>query len=109
MNRLEAAVAELVDRGACGLAPYVTAGDGGLSRTLDVLHALEVAGPRHVALGADFDGIARRPAGLEDASGYPALLEVLARRGVDQETLGFVAYHNAARAIAEATATAAAR
>ena len=61
------------------------------------------------ALGADFDGIDRRPAGLEDASGYPALLGVLARRGVDQETLGLVAYHNAARAIAEATATAAAR
>lgn len=81
-----------------------------LDRVADhVLHALEVAGPRHVALGADFDGIDRRPAGLEDASGYPALLEVLARRGVDEETLGLVAYHNAARAIAAATSLAAAR
>jgi len=80
-----------------------------LDRVADhVLHALEVAGPRHVALGADFDGIDRRPAGLEDASGYPALLEVLSRRGVDEETLGLVAYHNAARAIAEATSLAAA-
>lgn len=79
-----------------------------LERVADhVLHALEVAGPEHVAIGADFDGIDRRPAGLEDASGYPALLEVLARRGVDDGTLAAIAYHNAARALAAATAAAA--
>ena len=33
-----------------------------------VLHALEVAGPEHVAIGSDFDGIERRPVGLEDAA-----------------------------------------
>ncbi|MEM1448671.1 MAG: membrane dipeptidase [Planctomycetota bacterium] len=69
-----------------------------------VLHALEVTGPRHVAIGADFDGIDRRPAGLEDASGYPALWAALSKRGVDEDTLAAVAYGNAARAIENATA-----
>ena len=64
------------------------------------LHALEVAGPAHVAIGSDFDGIDRRPAGLEDASGYPALLRALADAGVDDDTLAAVAYGNAARALA---------
>lgn len=61
------------------------------------LHALEVCGPRHVAIGSDFDGIERRPAGLEDASGYPALFEALRGRGVDDETLRAVAFDNARR------------
>lgn len=65
-----------------------------------VLHALEVAGPAHVAIGSDFDGIDRRPAGLEDASGYPVLLEALAAAGVDEETIAAVAYGNAVRALA---------
>ena len=64
------------------------------------LHALEVAGPAHVAIGSDFDGIDRRPAGLEDASGYPALLRALADAGVDDGTVAAVAYGNAARALA---------
>ena len=66
------------------------------------LHALEVAGPAHVAIGSDFDGIDRRPAGLEDASGYPALLSALADAGVDEDTVAAVAYGNAARALADA-------
>ncbi|MEO0661250.1 MAG: membrane dipeptidase [Planctomycetota bacterium] len=63
------------------------------------LHALEVMGPDHVAIGSDFDGIDRRPAGLEDASGYPALLDALETAGVDDETLDKVAFTNAARAL----------
>lgn len=62
-----------------------------------MLHALEIMGPEHVAIGSDFDGIDRRPAGLEDASGYPALLDALAERGVDEETVAGIAYGNAAR------------
>ena len=44
------------------LAPYVTAGDGGLERTLAVLHALEAAGAACVELGLPFsDPIADGP------------------------------------------------
>lgn len=78
-----------------GLAPFPLA-----HVVRHVLHALEHAGPDHVAIGSDFDGIDRRPAGLEDASGYPRLLEALGAAGVDAETLAKVAYANAARALA---------
>lgn len=64
-----------------------------------VMHALDVCGPEHVAIGSDFDGIDRRPEGLEDASGYPRLLEALARAGVGERDLQRIAYGNAVRAI----------
>jgi membrane dipeptidase len=67
-----------------------------------VLHALEFLGPEQVAIGSDFDGIDRRPAGLEDASGYPALIEALAKRGVDEPTLAGIAYGNAQSAFTSA-------
>jgi membrane dipeptidase len=40
-----------------------------------------VAGPDHVGIGSDFDGIETVPAGLEDVSKYPALTAELLRRG----------------------------
>lgn len=67
-----------------------------------VMHALEFLGPEQVALGSDFDGIDRRPAGLEDASGYQVLLQALAAEGVDEATLELVAYGNAQRALTAA-------
>jgi membrane dipeptidase len=40
-----------------------------------------VAGPDHVGIGSDFDGIPTVPEGLEDVSKYPALTAELLRRG----------------------------
>jgi membrane dipeptidase len=40
-----------------------------------------VAGPDHVGIGSDFDGIPTVPVGLEDVSTYPALTAELLRRG----------------------------
>jgi len=49
-------------RGERGLAPYVTAGDGGLATTLEVLRALDGAGAACVELGVPFsDPIADGP------------------------------------------------
>jgi membrane dipeptidase len=45
-------------------------------------HVRKVAGTDHVGLGSDFDGISRVPAGLEDVSRYPDLLEELVRKNV---------------------------
>lgn len=64
-----------------------------------VMHALEVMGPEHVAIGSDFDGIDRRPEGLEDATGYPVLLDALAERGVSGAVLDGIAFGNAARVL----------
>ncbi len=52
-----------------------------------VEHIMKVAGPDHVGLGSDFDGIESVPVGLEDVSTYPALLVELAKRGHTDEEL----------------------
>jgi membrane dipeptidase len=44
-------------------------------------HVRTVAGPDHVGIGSDFDGIPTVPVGLEDVSTYPALTAELLRRG----------------------------
>jgi membrane dipeptidase len=44
-------------------------------------HVRKVAGPDHVGIGGDFDGITAVPVGLEDVSTYPALTAELLRRG----------------------------
>ena len=46
-----------------------------------VCHAVEVAGIEHVGIGSDFDGILATPQGLEDASRYGTLAELLFARG----------------------------
>jgi membrane dipeptidase len=52
-----------------------------------VEHVREVAGIEHVGLGGDYDGVLFQPTGLEDVSGYPRLLELLAERGWSQADL----------------------
>ena len=58
---------------------------GGKASLADVAnhmdHVRKVAGPDHVGIGSDFDGIEAVPAGLEDVSKYPALTAELLRRG----------------------------
>jgi membrane dipeptidase len=46
-----------------------------------VEHARKVAGPDHVGLGSDFDGISDVPEGLEDVSRFKDLVVDLLRRG----------------------------
>jgi membrane dipeptidase len=70
-------------------------------------HIRKVAGVDHVGLGSDFDGISRVPAGLEDVSRYPDLLEELARRGYSDDDLRKVAGLNVLRVMKQAEAVAA--
>lgn len=67
-----------------------------------ILHALDVCGEEHVAIGSDFDGIDRRPAGLEDASGYQALMTALRESGVGAATCERIAFSNAQRVLGDA-------
>ncbi len=61
-ERLRERLASLRARGAKALAPYVTAGDGGMETTLAVLRALDEAGAACVELGVPFsDPIADGP------------------------------------------------
>jgi membrane dipeptidase len=74
--------AALADRVAAELEPVP------LELLIDHLeHAVRVAGPRHVGLGSDFDGVVALPEGLEDVRGLPRVTDSLARRGVDAESL----------------------
>jgi membrane dipeptidase len=61
-----------------------------------------VAGPDHVGIGGDFDGIEDVVVGLEDVSTYPALFAELARRGWSDADLRKLAGENVLRVFARA-------
>jgi membrane dipeptidase len=65
-------------------------------------HIAKVAGPDHVGLGSDFDGIPDAPAGLDGVDKFPALLQELARRGWSDADLGKVAGANLLRVMGQA-------
>jgi membrane dipeptidase len=62
-------------------------------------HLLQVAGPDHVALGADFEGGIRPARGLEDASHFPDLARALRRAGVSETGVRRVFAENALRVL----------
>jgi tryptophan synthase alpha chain len=75
-NRLERALLALQVDGRAGVAPYVTAGDGGLETTKAILLALEEGGAACVELGVPFsDPIADGP-----------ILQAAAQRALDAGT-----------------------
>ena len=116
-----AAAAAEQDRLGLGGWPYLPTGEAGAlgafadwlrrhprprASVADVVahveHAREVAGPRHVGLGGDYDGTDELPAGLEDVSGYPVLLAALAERGWSRPDLDALAHGNALRVLEQA-------
>jgi membrane dipeptidase len=62
-------------------------------------HAMEVAGPEHVALGADFDGIWAFTQGLENSSKWQAVADGLRTRGHSEEEIRGVMRDNALRVL----------
>jgi membrane dipeptidase len=68
-----------------------------------VLHAIEHAGIDHVGVGSDYDGIQRAPQGLEDASCYGTLAELLLARGLAAGEVRKVLGGNMERVFAAAT------
>ena len=70
-------------------------------------HVIRVAGPDHVGLGSDFDGIESVPSGLDSVATYPALLAELARRGHSDDQLRKLVGLNILRVMRQAEAVAA--
>ena len=70
-------------------------------------HIRRVAGPDHVGIGGDFDGITDTPVGLEDVSTYPALFAELSRRGWSDADLRKLAGENILRVLKQAEAVSA--
>jgi membrane dipeptidase len=64
-------------------------------------HAIQVAGPDHVGIGADWDGVPSMPENMEDITGLPALSEGLLARGHSPETVTKVLGENLLRVMAE--------
>ncbi|HWC05690.1 MAG TPA: dipeptidase [Gemmatimonadota bacterium] len=72
---------------------YLAPGTGTCDWTAIVDHlerAIQVAGPAHVALGSDLDGIPRLPAGFAGAQDFPRLAAELERRGIEGDDLAAV-------------------
>lgn len=65
-------------------------------------HVRDVAGPAHVGIGGDFDGVGSMPAGLEDVSRYPRLFAELRTRGWNDKELTDLAGANALRVLRHA-------
>lgn len=59
-----------------------------------VIHMLEMGGEGKIGFGSDFDGIEMKPAGLSGPQDFPALLNALCRRGLDEKTITGIAGEN---------------
>ncbi len=78
-----------------------------LSKVADHIdYIAKVAGPDHVGLGGDYDGVPDLPVGLENVSTYPALFAELVRRGWTDANLRKLAGENYLRVLRANEATA---
>ena len=60
---------------------FVDKDEATVERVVDHIdHVVDLVGPDHVGLGADYDGIGSTPTGLEDASKMPNITRELVRR-----------------------------
>ena len=111
--------AEMLERGEnvrdwqarmAAIARYTAQGhqrpEASVSQVADhVEHVREVAGVAHVGLGGDYDGCDRLPVGLEDVTGYPALIAELLDRGWSEAELACLTGQNLLRVLADARPT----
>jgi membrane dipeptidase len=95
----QARMAAVADHAASGHArPEAT-----IAQVADhVDHVREVAGVAHVGLGGDYDGCDQLPVGLEDVTGYPALIAELLDRGWSEADLAALTGENVLRVLADA-------
>jgi membrane dipeptidase len=70
-------------------------------------HVAQVAGPEHVGLGSDFDGVSMLPEQLEDVSCYPTITQGLLDRGYSEEQIRGILGGNLMRVFRAAEAYAA--
>ena len=99
------------ERAAAAMAEWEKAHPGPQATLAEVAdhveHIAKLAGHAHVGLGADLDGIADTPAGLEGVETYPALLAELMRRGWSDADIAALAGGNILRVMEKAEGVAA--
>lgn len=81
-----------------GFWKIATCGDDADAAARAIVHAVKVAGARHVALGSDFDGAVAQPF---DASGLPLITQALLKQGMPEKDIALVMGGNALRFLAE--------
>jgi len=59
-----------------------------------VCHIVGIGGSECCAIGSDFDGMQQYPRDLRTSRDFPALLELLAKRGLTKEQIYRIAYQN---------------
>jgi len=69
-----------------------------------IVHGAGIAGAAHVGIGTDFDGWVFSARGMRDATRYPALTELLAKRGFSEAELCGILGGNYLRVLGEAQA-----
>lgn len=67
---------------------------------------VEVAGIDHVGVGADYDGVSKLPAQLEDVSSYPVLTQELLNRGYSAQEIDKIMSGNIMRVYRDAESVA---
>ncbi len=70
-------------------------------------HIAKVAGPEHVGLGSDYDGVSVLPTQLDDVSWYPYITQGLLNRGYTEEQIQGILGGNVMRVFRKAEAVAA--
>lgn len=79
---------------------FVDPGHATIDKLLDhFVHVAEVAGADHLGIGADFDGIQKVIAGLEDVTGLSRIAEGLSQRGFSQEEIDKITHKNFIRVL----------
>ena len=58
---------------------------------------VQLVGIDHVGFGSDFDGVFGLPAGLQDVSGFPNLIEALLKKGYSEEDIAKICSGNVLR------------
>lgn len=67
----------------------------GVERVVEhILHAVEIAGEKHVGIGTDYDGIEVTAKGLEDVSKLSVLAAVLKEKGLREEAVSSILWGN---------------
>jgi len=81
-------------------APAFLRADGKLSADTPIaeivrhlLYGIDKMGIDHVALGSDFDGVLL-PKEISSVAGFPKILDLLAKEGLDREALVKIAHGN---------------
>ncbi len=79
---------------------FVGRAGAGVRSVIDHIdHICELVGEDYAGFGCDFDGTEKLVTGIEDVSGWPALVEEMRARGYNEESVAKICGHNCLRVL----------